>query len=86
MNFNRNEYRCPKKTNRIARPKYEELLKINKAKKPLNISNIKVVNPNFQPLNLRMLVAPIFFEPDTLGSTLLKIFDRINPDGIEPTK
>ena len=36
------------------------------------ISKMRVVSPNFHPFSLAMLVAPILFEPLTLGSVLLK--------------
>ena len=86
FNLSQSGYKWPKKTNNIATFKYKELVKSNNTKNPFDISINKVANPNFQPLNLSILVAPIFWEPDILGSFLWNIFEIINPDGIEPTK
>ena len=49
-------------------------------------SKNKVKSPNFQPLNLKTLVAPIFLDPCNLGSFFLVIYEITTPNGIEPIR
>ena len=49
-------------------------------------SKNKVRTPNFQPLNLKTLVAPIFLDPCNLGLFFLEIYEITKPNGIEPIK
>ena len=57
---------------------------IKTAKNPLNISKKSVKAAAFLLPLLRILVAPIFFDPILRGSSFLKIYDMIRPNGIEP--
>ena len=52
--------------------------------KPLKISSISVISPSLIPPVLNTFVAPIFLDPILRGSSLLKIYDMIRPNGIEP--
>ena len=47
---------------------------------------ISVIIPNILPWILKTFVAPIFLEPEILGSVLPKSFEKTKPNGIEPIK
>lgn len=53
---------------------------------PFVTSKISVKKPSFQPPILKRFVAPMFFDPTSLGSSCLANFEINNPNGIEPTK
>ena len=58
----------------------------NTGRKPLSISKIKVARARVLLPDLKMLVAPGFFEPYSLGSSSFKILENIIELFKEPKK
>ena len=85
LNFNQIGNKCPKNIKKINKSGINWVFFNNiKGMYPFNISQIKVIKPSRHPLVLVILVAPIFFEPSSLGSFFLKIKDINRPKGIDP--
>ena len=74
----------PKMIRNIA--KINDNIKSEEKKKPLNISKKSVKAAAFLFPLRRMLVAPIFFEPNVRGSWILKKNFPTKPNGIDPIR